>query len=63
MVKLKMVKTKLTEMIEKEERKILIKYLKKHSGDIPAIARDLGVDRQNVYRRAKKLDIDIDKFR
>lgn len=44
---------------ELEERRVLLKLLDEHAGDVAAIARALGIDRSTAYRRMHRLGITV----
>ncbi|RMH40163.1 MAG: GAF domain-containing protein [Deltaproteobacteria bacterium] len=53
---------RLKSMVE-SERELLIAALAQHRGNIPSVARTLGVSRGTVYNKMKKFNIDPSEFR
>jgi len=50
-------RTRLNDFIQQEERQFLINEVRKHSGNISAVARSLGISRVTLYSKLKKYEI------
>jgi transcriptional regulator of acetoin/glycerol metabolism len=49
--------------LEANEKQLLLAALAQHRGNVPDVARALGVSRGTVYNKMKKFHIDPDAYR
>ncbi|MDM0113445.1 sigma-54 dependent transcriptional regulator [Variovorax sp. J22R133] len=53
----------LPQQVESFERAVIAEALRKHQGDQPATAQALGIARQTLYDKVRKLGIEVEAFR
>jgi transcriptional regulator of acetoin/glycerol metabolism len=65
MSKRKPVVNQLTQARDAGEKELLLGLLKQHKGNVPMVARAVGIERTNLYRRLHALDLmeELDRLR
>ena len=53
----------LPQQVERFERAVIVEQLRRHRGDQPATAHALGIARQTLYDKLRKLSIAADAFK
>ena len=53
----------LPQQVERFERAVIVEELRRHRGDQPATAAALGIARQTLYDKLRKLGVAADEFK
>src|SRR3954471_21012803 len=53
----------LPQQVEQFERAVIVEELRRHGGDLPATAAVLGIARQTMHDKLRKLGISADEFK